>query len=133
MDLGNLSVFALANQNMKYLTEKERVVAENLANANTPGYLSKDVEKPNFAGEVTNHLKMTATNPMHMSGIGRGTFQNKVYTPTPTSPLTIDGNGVIIEDQLNEASKASGEYGRMISIYTQYRNMLSTANTKINI
>ena len=47
--------------------------------------------------------------------------------------MTIDGNGVIIEDQLNEASKASGEYNRMITIYNKYRTMLKTANTKINI
>ena len=68
-----------------------------------------------------------------MSGIGRAVFSNEVYTPQPTTPLTIDGNGVIIEDQLNEASKASGEYNRMITIYNKYRTMLKTANTKINI
>lgn len=133
MDLNNLSVFSLSQQNMKYLTEKQRVVATNLANSNTPGYLPKDVEKPSFSNELSSNLTMTTTNPMHMSGVGKAVFSNKVYTPKPTTPLTIDGNGVIIEDQLNEASKASGEYNRMLTIYTQYRNMLKTANTKLSI
>lgn len=133
MDLTNLSVVSLAHQNMRYLAEKERVVATNLANANTPGYLPQDVQKPTFSGELSKTLALKTTNPMHMSGIGSVSFTNKVYTPTPKTPLTIDGNGVIVEEQLNEASKASGEYNRMITIYNKYRTMLRTANTKINI
>lgn len=133
MDLTNLSVISLAHQNMRYLTEKERVIATNLANANTPGYLPKDVQKPTFSSELSQTLALKTTNPMHMSGTGSATFSNKVYTPAPTTPLTIDGNGVIVEDQLNEASKASGEYNRMITIYNKYRTMLKAANTKINI
>lgn len=133
MDLANLSVISLAHQNMRYLTEKERVIATNLANANTPGYLPKDVQKPAFGGELAQALALKTTNPMHMSGMGSVSFANKVYTPRPTTPLTIDGNGVIVEDQLNEANKASGEYNRMITIYNKYRSMLRTANTKINI
>lgn len=133
MDLENLSVFNLAHQNMQYLTEKQRVIAGNLANANTPDYLAKDVEKPSFSNELSRTLAMTVTNQMHMNGIAGGGFANKVYTPKPTTPLTIDGNGVVIEDQLNAASKASGEYNRMITIYSKYRTMLKTAATKINI
>ena len=133
MDLQGLSVLNLASQNMKYLTEKERVIATNLANSNTTGYLARDIKKPDFGSELSGKLAMKTTNPMHMSGIGRAVFSNEVYTPQPTTPLTIDGNGVIIEDQLNEASKASGEYNRMITIYNKYRTMLKTANTKINI
>lgn len=133
MDLNNLSVLSLARQNMRYLTEKERVIATNLANANTPGYLARDVEKPTFSNEISNTLALKTTNSMHMGGIGSARFTNKVYTPTPTTPLTMDGNGVIVEDQLNQASKASGEYNRMITIYNKYRGMIRTANTKINI
>lgn len=133
MDLNNLSVLSLARQNMRYLTEKERVIATNLANANTPGYLAQDVEKPTFSDEISKTLTLKTTNPLHMRGIGAASFTNKVYTPAPTTPLTMDGNGVIVEDQLNQASKASGEYNRMITIYNKYRGMIRTANTKINI
>ena len=47
--------------------------------------------------------------------------------------LTIDGNGVVLEDQLNEASKTKSDYNRMLTIYGKYKTMLQTANTKINI
>ena len=70
---------------------------------------------------------------MHMKGMASASFINEVYTPQPTTPLTIDGNGVIIEDQMNQANKTSGEYNRMITIYNKYRTMIKAANTKINI
>lgn len=133
MDLENLSVFNLAHQNMKYLTEREKVIAANVANANTPGYLPKDIEKPKFRDELKTSLAMTLTNPLHMSGIPQKNEGFKVYTPKPDTPLTIDGNGVVIEDQLNEASKSKSEYNRLITIYGKYRDMLKTANTKISI
>ena len=53
-------------------------------------------------------------------------------TPKPDTALTIDGNGVVLEDQLNEVSKTKGDYNRMLTIYGKYKSMLQTANTKIN-
>lgn len=133
MDLDNLSVVNMAKVNMKYLTERQKVLATNVANANTPGYLAKDVEAPNFANQLKTSISMTVTNQMHMAGLpSQGFGGNNVYTPKPTSALTIDGNGVILEDQLNEISKSKGEYNRMITLYGQFKNMISVANTKIN-
>lgn len=141
MDLKNLTVFNLAKQNMQYLAAKEKVIASNIANASTPHYLPQDIEKPDFLNAVkeTKHSNLTlyVTNNKHFSQLKSASKQNlengfAVYTPQLKDALTIDGNGVIVEDQMNEASKASSEYKKMITIYNTYKNMLSTANTKIN-
>ena len=141
MDLNNLTVFNMAKQNMNYLSLKEKVIAGNIANASTPNYLAKDVTKPSFLDSLKENkplLELNKTNSKHLGELKSVAQKNKlkniavVYTPKPTDALTIDGNGVIIEDQMNEASKASSEYKRMITIYNSYKKMLSTANTKIN-
>ena len=135
MDLKNLSVFGYAKQNMDYVTARQKVIAGNIANATTPGYLARELEKPNFDNDVKEErLQMTLTNPKHMSGIAENTTQQnlKVYIPRPTSALTIDGNGVILEDQMNEASKTSSEYNRMITLYNKYKTILQLANTKVS-
>ena len=135
MDLKNLSVFGYAKQNMDYLTARQKVIAGNIANATTPGYLARELEKPNFDNDIKEErLQMTLTNPKHMSGIAKNTTQQnlKVYIPRPTSALTIDGNGVILEDQMNEASKTSSEYNRMITLYNKYKTILQLANTKVS-
>lgn len=140
MDLKNLTVFNLANQNMRYLSAKERVIAANIANASTPNYLPQDITKPSFLSNLTVEkplLEIKTTNNKHIGELKSQSKSNSyknpvVFTPKPNTPLTIDGNGVILEEQMNEASKASSEYKRMITIYNSYKNMLSVANTKIN-
>lgn len=141
MDLNNLTVFNMAKQNMNYLSLKEKVIAGNIANASTPNYLAKSVTKPSFLDSLKTTkplLELNKTNSKHLGELKSATKKNQlnnvavVYTPKPKDTLTIDGNGVILEDQMNEASKASSEYKRMITIYNSYKNMLSVANTKIN-
>lgn len=132
MDLNNLTVFSLANQDMKYLTERQKILAGNVANANTPGYLAKDLKKPNFSDELNSALQMTVTNEKHFTGLGGSSLSARVYTPKPTQPLTIDGNGVVLEDQLNEISKDKGEYTRVMTLYNTYKNMIKTAVTKVS-
>ena len=140
MDLSNLKVFSMANRNMQYLSAKQRVIAANIANASTPDYVPQDVEKPAFLQFESNshaNLKLHVTNEKHFpnvlseqASLTGGGF--KVYRPQLKDALTIDGNGVVLEDQMNEASKASAEYKKMITIYNSYKNMLKVANTKIN-
>lgn len=133
MDLKNLAVFNAAGQSMQYLTARQKVLATNIANANTPGFLAQDVEKPADLEGKSPMMAMSVTNSKHFSQVGiPSKTQFKVYTPKPTSALTIDGNGVVLEDQMNEASKTSSEYSRVITLYNSYKAMLKTANTKIN-
>lgn len=131
MNLANLSVFGLAQKNMEYLSAREKVIAGNIANASTPGYLPKDITKPEFSKHVVANLPMNTTNPKHLTG---NSFKKEmqIYTPPVDSALTIDGNGVILEEQMNEASKTSSEYKKMITIYNKYKTLLQIANTKIN-
>lgn len=141
VDLSNLTVFNMAGRNMQYLSAKQRVIAQNIANASTPQYLAKDIKEPGFlsaggksatqiVGLKTTHAKHYSMLKSERDNSARGGF--KIYTPQPKEALTIDGNGVIIEEQINAASKASEEYKKMITIYNSYKKMLSTANTKIN-
>lgn len=142
VDLSNLTVFNMAGRNMQYLSAKQRVIAQNIANASTPGYLAKTIEEPAFlnstkAGKTTLITGLKTTHAKHyasLKSVSDATSRNgyRVYVAAPKDALTIDGNGVIVEDQMNEASKASNEYKKMITIYNKYKNMISTANTKIN-
>ena len=131
MDLNNLSFFNIANQEMKYLTERQKVLAENIANVNTPDYLAKDVEKPTFSNELKSTVALATTNEKHFAFPASNGGSGNVYTPKPTNALTIDGNGVILEDQLNEASKTKGDYNRVITIYNNYKNMLKIGSSKV--
>lgn len=131
MDLNNLAFFNVAGKQMKYLAQRQKVLAGNIANANTPNYIPLDVKAPNFSDNLKSSVAMSVTNEKHMSSsASKGGGQ--IYTPRVDTALTIDGNGVVIEDQLNEASKTSSDYNKAISIYTNYKNLLKAANSKVN-
>ena len=135
MDMFDLSIVKLAKNKLDYLSERQQVIASNVANVNTPGYLAKDVEEPDFAGMVkssTAQMKMTVTNPKHMAAAPVQGGMYKIYTPKPDTALTIDGNGVHIEDQLNEAAKVKSQHEQVLTIYNKYKSMLQTANKKID-
>lgn len=136
MDMFDLSIVNLTKNKLDYLSAKQKVVAANIANANTPGYIAKDVEEPDFASQLqrsTASSQMAVTNPKHMSGTSLQGGRFKVVTPKPDTALTIDGNGVVLEEQLNEASKTKAEYEKALKIYDRYQSMMKTAATKINM
>ena len=135
MDMFGLSIVNLAKNKLDYLSERQKVIASNIANSDTPGYISQDVEEPDFASMVrsnSSQMKMAVTNPKHMAAAPLQGGMYKVYTPKPDTALTIDGNGVQIEEQLNEAAKVKSEHEKILTIYNKYKSMLQTANTKIN-
>ena len=45
MAIGDLPIFSMMKQRLHWLTERQQVLAENVANANTPGYIAKDLKE----------------------------------------------------------------------------------------
>lgn len=131
MDLNNLAFFNVAGRQMKYLAERQKVLAGNIANANTPGYIPQDLKAPNFSETLKSSVAMSVTNEKHMSS-SSSNGKGSIYTPKVDTALTIDGNGVVLEDQLNEASKTSSDYNRAVTIYTNYKNLLKAASSRIS-
>ena len=133
MDLSKLGIFQIAKSNTQYLSERQKVLATNIANSNTPNYLPQDVERPNFSNELAKvKVNMAVTNDKHIAATpSQGNGRYNIYTPKPTT-VTMDGNGVVIEDQINEVSKTKGEHDRVLTIYNKYKDLLRVGNTKIN-
>ena len=70
MNLQKLPIFAMLTSKMGWLNERQRVLSQNIANADTPGYTPKDLKPVNFAREVAateRKLKVAATAPSHIA------------------------------------------------------------------
>ncbi len=61
-----IQLFSLASRQAEWLSLRQEVVAGNIANANTPKYLGKDVVPFNAVLEST-QMQMARTNPGHIS------------------------------------------------------------------
>ncbi len=130
MDITKLPLFETMRQRMAFLSARQTVLAENVANANTPGYRAKDVEAPDFAaiaaGE-TGGPGLTTTNPMHIAtpaGNGAGGFRVKSM---PDAESTPNGNSVVLEDQMMKVSSTQMDYATVTQLYRKALSMIRLA------
>ena len=129
MDLFNIPLFHRLTERMNWLGAREKVLAQNIANADTPLYQPKDVEPLDFG----DHLKKLAaveperTDPKHLVGTipaadpVNSKKQRKTYETAPA------GNSVVIEEQMNKLSLTQADYNQMVNLYKKHVDMLKTA------
>ncbi|MFT8732764.1 MAG: flagellar basal body protein, partial [Acetobacter fabarum] len=116
-------LFSLAERRLQWLESRQSVLAGNVANANTPGYVSKDVAP--FAGVLQNQMTMAMvqTEPGHMAGPGNTALARK----TTGGNTSIDGNEVRLEDELGKIADTNDQQRFATTVYTRYMGMFSTA------
>ena len=131
MDLTKLPLFETMRQRMTYLTARQGTLAENVANANTPGYKAQDVESPDFAamaaGETTGMAPLNVTNAMHFAtGIGdvNGGFR---IAKMPDSESTPNGNSVVLEDQMIKVADVQMDFSTVSQLYKKALGMIRLA------
>ena len=70
MNLGTLPVFKMMTTKMDWLAQRQRVLAQNIANADTPGYVPKDLKKIDYKQQFrreTFRLQLATTSPKHIT------------------------------------------------------------------
>lgn len=130
MDLGNTPFFGLLRSRLDQLSERQRLISENIANASTPGYRPRDVDTSGFERMVASAaggggLQMARTKAGHMSP-GGGGGQARVIT-RDDSETTIDGNAVVLEEQISAAAQTRMEFETGIALYQKGLELIRMA------
>ena len=124
-------ILAGIRERMQNLSERQRVVATNIANSETPGYKAREVSEPNFASLVGGSGMIAAprvqlTDRMKSLGaiqpIGTGLILDKDITETKP-----DGNNVTLEDQVLKMGEIQADFTAMTGLYRKQMSMLKTA------
>ncbi|MBV8457375.1 MAG: flagellar biosynthesis protein FlgB, partial [Acetobacteraceae bacterium] len=94
MYLAQNAIFALAEQRLRWLDNRQITLAGNMANLDTPGYVAQD--QPDFTTTLSQTATtLTRTDPRHLAG------HNLLTSASATSPFhSLDGNALTLEDQL---------------------------------
>lgn len=131
MDIKNIALFQAMGAKMNYLSTRQGVIAQNIANADTPNYRPRDLTEVDFGAvlkDVTGSQKvrMERTSPGHiMPGGDIDNAQNRksriMYEVAP------DDNGVIIEEQMMKASETTMDYNLMTNLMRKNIGMIQTA------
>ena len=133
MDLNSIGLLKAITERMEWLGERERVLAENIANADTPGYKPKDLKQVSFGdllkGPNGTQLGITArvTQPGHLGGFSRGDGGKWRVTRSKTYETAPDGNGVNLEQQMMNVAETQADHNLMTSLYRKQIGMLRKA------
>jgi flagellar basal-body rod protein FlgB len=121
--LENLTLLDLASEMARNATARHRVIAENVANADTPGYRARDTK--DFQETVKESFTARATRPGHIGyGTGPGDPAGAPRTFELALPPTPNGNTVDIEDQAVRAVQAQGQYNLALAVYSKAIDIL---------
>lgn len=147
MDLQSLTLFNMANKKMDWLAQRQAVLAQNIANTDTPDYMPQDVVGLDFSREleksngasltVTNekHINSTGnyrvsavkTNEKHIEGTNSASGTSRVKEIKRPYEVSIDKNGVVLEEQMAKLGRNQHEYEVSTTIYNKYTSMLRLA------
>ena len=125
MDAKRLGLFDLAERRLAWADQRQAVLAQNIANANTPGYKPHDL-KP-FAATLDSAVGVSIerTQPNHLSGTAGTASPNEVVDRSHTqSP---DGNAVALDEQLVKVADTETAHALVTTIYRKYLSMFNTA------
>ncbi len=131
MALGDIGIFSALKAKMQWHQSRQQVLAENVANADTPGYQAKDLRKIKFSSalaSVTNQsVSVARTNAKHLGGTALpsdGAFNRDKSRGWETTP---SGNGVILEEQMMKVTENQMEYQSAASLYSKSVTLLKIA------
>lgn len=132
MGVADIPLLSQIKGRLTWLDERQRVVAQNVANADTPGYVARDLKVPtDFAAALAqgSGLRMTQTNPAHMPPGGPNGAPVARFTSdaSPDSETTQDGNSVVVEEQMLKMAESRLAYDAAIGLYQKSMAMLRLA------
>lgn len=109
----DLNIFAIAGAKARHAAARQAVIAQNVANADTPGYRARDLEPfEKTLSRIGGGNPSAAPRVIEVQGLGAG------------SP---NGNSVSIEDEMMRAGEAVRDHEIASTLYAKALSMMRTA------
>ena len=130
MDFGQIPLFAAMKRKVAWLTQRQEVLAQNIANADTPGYRASDLKGFDFKGILNREpmqVNMSVTADNQMGGRRRRLrdfTEVQDRTPYETAPA---GNAVDLEEQMMKVSDSQVKHRLATELYKKQIHLLRIA------
>jgi flagellar basal-body rod protein FlgB len=131
MPITDIPALAVLRTKMQWHQQRQRVLAENIANSDTPNFKPRDLVEPKFnssspatPGTTAGALALARTDPGHMTAVGGDTTfvdQKSFYETRPA------GNSVSMEDEMMKVAANQMDYQAATTLYSKSLGLLKTA------
>jgi len=120
-----IHLFDLASRQAQWASVRQATISGNIANVDTPGYRSRDIE-PFTAVLDKTALTLVRTEPGHLDVSGSGVEASKVGK-AESWDITHSGNSVSLDQELLKASEVNRTYALNTNIVRSFHKMLLSA------
>jgi len=126
MPITDIPLLAMLRERMQWQQARQQVLAENVANADTPNYQAKDLAPLDFSNELSvASVALDRTNPNHIAAASGGsqfaTDESARYEIRPR------GNSVSHEDEMMKVASNQMDYEAATELYTHSLNLIKLA------
>ncbi|MES0882673.1 flagellar basal body rod protein FlgB [Roseibium sp. SCP14] len=132
MAFTDLPLFQALRSKMQWHQTRQGVLAENIANSDTPGYQSRDVKTYSFEDHIAREgfgVSTNVTKAGHISG--SISSSGSVKTERRDSfEVTPSGNSVNLEEQMMKITQNQMDFQAATSLYTKGLGLIRTALSK---
>ena len=129
MDLPDVPLLAMLRERMNWLHQRQDVLSENVANADTPNYVARDLKPLDFEqalGTTTTGPSLMTTNVRHISltPTHMGKFEDH---ETPDQESSPNGNSVALEAEMVKVSDTQAQFQAAANLYAKAMSMMKEA------
>ena len=130
MNLPELPLLSILRTRMNWLHQRQDVLSQNVANADTPGYVAHDLKPLNFqdalSGAVSHGNRLAVTDPRHiaMTPSSASRFGDLATPDVESNP---NGNAVSLEQEMIKVSETQAQFQAAAGLYAKAMTLMKTA------
>jgi flagellar basal-body rod protein FlgB len=132
MNVDDMPLFTMLRQRMSWLSARQNVLAQNVANADTPGFNARDLKPVNFEDVLRTATKsntasaLTTTDPHHIA-LKSTSSSDFTDIEAPDSAAPPGGNTVSLEQEMIRVADTQAEYQAASNLYAKAIDMMKLA------
>jgi flagellar basal-body rod protein FlgB len=130
MGLAQIPLLQALTNKMQWHQTRQSILAENVANAETPGYQGRDLKAYSFDEHLrdvsTATIATATTDPGHIA-ISGGEDGGFSAVSAGDFEVTPEGNAVTLEDEMMKIASNQMDYQAITTLYTRSLRMIRTA------
>jgi flagellar basal-body rod protein FlgB len=126
MGISDIPIFSMLRTRMQWHQQRQQILSQNVANADTPNFRPQDLAEPKFGLPTpgTAPLQMTRTNVAHLAGFGDDPSFRGDHNQFQVRPA---GNAVSLEDEMLKIAQNNMDYQAATQLYSRSLGLLKTA------
>jgi len=128
MNLPDIPLLHMLRERMTWLNQRQDILSQNVANADTPGYVARDLKPQDFdkmMRATQNSARLATTNSRHIAMSTSSVSLDE--EDAPSQAYSKNGPGVSLEEEMIKVSDTQAQFQAAANLYAKAMTLMRTA------